>query len=56
VVAKEKSNLKQALCENFDSIRLEDILYALEYGGVKLPCGDIIDHGDAINLDDIELA
>ena len=32
----EKADIKQVLCDNFDSLKIEDILYALEFGGVKL--------------------
>lgn len=33
---KEKEDLKKLLFEQFDSIRVEDILYALEFGEIKL--------------------
>lgn len=33
---KEKEELKKVICEQFNKLRVEDILYALEFGGIKL--------------------
>lgn len=33
---KEKDDLKQVVFEHFDEIRVEDLLYALEFAGIKL--------------------
>lgn len=33
---EEKEELKKIMCEQFNEIRVEDILYALEFGGIKL--------------------
>lgn len=33
---EEKEDLKKIVCEQFNEIRVEDILYALEFGGIKL--------------------
>lgn len=33
---KEKEDLKKIVCEEFDNIRVEDILYALEFGKVEV--------------------
>lgn len=33
---KEKQALKKIVCDNFDDINMEDILYALEFGGIKV--------------------
>ena len=33
---KEKEELKKIVCENFNELHMEDILYALEFAGVKL--------------------
>jgi len=47
----EKGDLKKIVCENFDKLRMEDILYAIEYSGVKLPDNDISDDSNIIYLD-----
>lgn len=36
---EEKEDLKKIVCEQFNEIRVEDILYALEFGGIKLDDG-----------------
>ena len=34
---KEKSDLKKIVCDNFEDIHIEDILYALESASIKIP-------------------
>lgn len=33
---KEKADLKKVVCEQFDELNIEDVLYALEFAGIKL--------------------
>lgn len=33
---KEKEDLKKVVCEHFNELKIEDILYALEFAGIKL--------------------
>ncbi len=36
VEKEEKENLKKVVCEHFNELKIEDILYALEFAGVEL--------------------